>query len=74
MPVSRVARHPVLREFISRFEEKVASLDIAGKWDNVGLLLEPAQTPPATVEDFKVRVCIDLTPDVVSEGGERKII
>jgi dinuclear metal center YbgI/SA1388 family protein len=68
MPVSRIARQPVLREFIKRFEEGVASLDIAARWDNVGLLLESPHVAASHVEELHVRVCIDLTPEVVKEA------
>lgn len=72
MPVSRVARHPALREFIKRFEDKVASLDLAARWDNVGLLLESPILHVTHVEELNVRVCIDLTSDVVNEAAAAK--
>ena len=64
-------------EFLKRFEEKVASLDVAGAWDNVGLLFESARMSCEKLEDLKVRVCIDLTSQVVKEAidhGEELIV
>ena len=72
MPVSRVARHPAIREFMKRFEDKIAPLDLAARWDNVGLLLESPFLHVSHVEDLSVRVCIDLTTEVVNEAAAAK--
>ena len=72
MPVSRVARHPAIREFMKRFEDKIAPLDLAARWDNVGLLLESPFLHVTHVEDLSVRVCIDLTTEVVNEAAAAK--
>jgi len=47
--------------------ERIAPLDLAEDWDNVGLLLEPAGA--SSIE--RMFLCIDLSEDVVSEAIDR---
>ena len=48
--------------------ERFAPLDLAGDWDNVGLLLE--STPTAETALDRGLLCIDLTPAVAQEAVE----
>ena len=70
MPIHRAATSPVLRQFIDLFEARVASLSLAGSWDNVGLLVEPLNLRhnPQSVSDLSVFVTIDLTRTVLEEA------
>jgi dinuclear metal center YbgI/SA1388 family protein len=49
--------------------ERLAPLDLAEDWDNVGLLLEP--TGAATRPIARAFLCIDLSESVLSEAIER---
>jgi dinuclear metal center YbgI/SA1388 family protein len=64
-PVSRT-----LRTFVSDFESRIASLNLAEHWDNVGMLIE---CPSAhRLHGLRVLACIDLTDAVVSEAIQKQ--
>lgn len=56
----------VLKSFVSQFETNIASLSLAEKWDNVGVLVESPRA--SSLSSLRVISCIDLTNDVVSEA------
>lgn len=66
MPLASAPSSGILREFLTQFEQRIASLTLAEKWDNVGFLVE---SPRASVySSLKLLTCIDLTNEVVSEA------
>lgn len=70
MPRAPVPLSSALREFQLQFEAKIASLDLAEKWDNVGFLVES----PRSTAYMRLRVlaCIDLTKKVADEAIKKK--
>jgi dinuclear metal center YbgI/SA1388 family protein len=70
MPRAPIPVASVLRKFYDEFTAKVASLDLAEKWDNVGLLIESPRASCYT--SLRILACIDLTPDVVTEAIAKK--
>jgi dinuclear metal center YbgI/SA1388 family protein len=70
MPINRNAFSPILQQFISQFETKIASLSLAGSWDNVGLLIEPLKirNTATSLTDLSVFLTIDLTNTVLTEA------
>ncbi|MEZ4222413.1 MAG: Nif3-like dinuclear metal center hexameric protein [Polyangiaceae bacterium] len=50
--------------------EKIAPLDYAEEWDNVGLLIDPAGTQAISIS--RLMLTIDLTPAVMDEAAERR--
>jgi dinuclear metal center YbgI/SA1388 family protein len=63
MPVA-----PVLRNFQNEFVTKIAALELAEKWDNVGFLIETRRS--AGLEKLRVLTCIDMTKSVVEEAEQ----
>ena len=49
--------------------ERLAPLDLAEEWDNVGLLLEPSGAATRAIE--RAFLCIDLSESVLNEALER---
>jgi dinuclear metal center YbgI/SA1388 family protein len=66
MPQAPAPSALILREFLFHFEQRIASLRLAEKWDNVGFLVESPKA--ATYSSLRLLTCIDLTNDVVSEA------
>ena len=67
----RSVSQPALKEFMSLFENKIAPLSLAEKWDNVGFILE-APNAVNSVNELRVRTCIDMTMSVVAEAVANK--
>jgi len=66
MPRAPIPVASILRNFQADFSSKIAPLEIAEKWDNVGFLVESARSN--SYEKLKILTCIDLTPEVVTEA------
>jgi dinuclear metal center YbgI/SA1388 family protein len=66
MPKAPFPVSTILRNFHNEFNNKIASLDIAEKWDNVGFLIESPRS--SSYSRLKILSCIDLTSDVVTEA------
>jgi len=69
MPQAPVPSSRILREFLFQFEQRIATLKLAEKWDNVGFLIESPRAQ--SYDKLRVLACIDMTNDVVSEAISR---
>jgi dinuclear metal center YbgI/SA1388 family protein len=65
--LARMSR--TLAEVVSLLE-RLAPLDLAEDWDNVGLLLEPSGSAERAIR--RVFLCIDLSESVVAEASEQR--
>ena len=70
MPRAPFPAARILQSFVTQFEARIASLLLAEKWDNVGVLVESPRT--SAYHALRILTCIDLTNDVVSEAIEKK--
>ena len=70
MPKAPLPVAQILRKFEAEFSSKIASVDLAEKWDNVGFLLESPRAP--SYGKLRILTCIDLTAEVVTEASARK--
>ena len=66
MPKAPLPLSPILSEFQAAFEARIASLTLAEKWDNVGMLVESVRS--MKYEKLRVLTCIDLTKQVSEEA------
>lgn len=66
MPKAPLPTTPLLRKFEQDFSSRIAAVEAAEKWDNVGFLLESPRA--ASYSKLRVLTCIDLTNEVVSEA------
>jgi len=70
MPKAPLPVGQILRKFEAEFSSKIASVDLAEKWDNVGFLLESPRA--SSYEKLRILTCIDLTTEVVTEACAKK--
>ncbi len=70
MPRAPVPISPILRSFLNDFTTKIAPLELAEKWDNVGFLIETHKS--IELESLRILTCIDLTAEVALEAERKK--
>ena len=66
MPRAPLPTAPILRTFLGDFNQRIASIDLAEKWDNVGFLIETRRSHD--YKKLRILTCIDLTKEVVNEA------
>jgi dinuclear metal center YbgI/SA1388 family protein len=70
MPKAPTPTALVFRRFELEFSNRIASIDIAEKWDNVGFLVESPRA--SSLSELRIMTCIDLTGDVVTEATKKQ--